>query len=72
MLSQIAASPICGDLRYGAGSALPDRSVALHARSIYLPTVTLGDMDLKKEPFVASIPTSWKRFFNLREKDLVG
>lgn len=36
---------------------LPDGSVALHARSVLLPTVSLGGMELlKDEPFVASIP----------------
>ena len=67
MLSQLAKSPVCGDLRYGASSPLPDQSVALHARSLHLPTVSLGDTDLKKMRFVAPIPKTWKQYFSLRE-----
>ena len=68
MLSQLAKSPVCGDLRYGASQALPDQSVALHARSLYFPTVSLGESDLKT--IVAPIPNTWARFFSLREKDI--
>ena len=68
MLSQLAKSPVCGDLRYGATSALPDQSVALHARSLHLPTVSLGaDIDLKTTRFVAPIPSTWSQFFSLKE-----
>lgn len=68
MLSQLAKSPVCGDLRYGASDPLPDRSVALHARSLFLPTVSLGDADsMKKLRFVAPIPKTWNQFFSLKE-----
>jgi len=32
--------PLLGDLKYGARSALPDRSIALHARELELPHPT--------------------------------
>ena len=68
LLSGIAKLPIAGDLRYGAKTNLPDKSVALHARKLYLPTVKLGDMDfLADEPFVAPIPNEWKTFFGMTE-----
>jgi len=50
---------------------LPDGSVALHARSVFLPTVSLGGMEfLQNEPFVASIPTTWREFFGISEEEL--
>ena len=67
MLSQLAKSPVCGDLRYGASGPLPDQSVALHARSLFLPTVDLGDTDMKAMRFVAPIPKTWTKFFSLKE-----
>ena len=67
MMSQLAKSPLCGDLRYGASGPLSDQSVALHARSLRLPTVSLGDMDLKKMRFTAPIPLTWSKFFALTE-----
>jgi len=69
MLAQLGKVPIAGDLRYGASASLGDISVALHARTLALPTVKLGDMDLSV-PFVAPIPSVWKSFFGLREADL--
>jgi len=70
MMSQIAKSPLCGDLRYGARQPLPDQSVALHARSLHIPTVSLGDMDLKSIWFVAPIPLTWSKFFSVKEKNI--
>jgi 23S rRNA pseudouridine1911/1915/1917 synthase len=35
-------TPLCGDLKYGAREALPDASVALHARSLAIAHPTLG------------------------------
>ena len=68
LLSGIAKLPIAGDLRYGAKTNLPDKSVALHARKLFLPTVKLGDMDfLVDEPLVAPIPDEWKTFFGMTE-----
>jgi 23S rRNA-/tRNA-specific pseudouridylate synthase len=71
MLSAISKSPIVGDLRYGAKTGpLEDKSVALHARRLYLPTVKLGGTDLKTKPFVAPIPNTWKKYFGLTEQKL--
>jgi 23S rRNA-/tRNA-specific pseudouridylate synthase len=76
LLSQVGGCPIVGDLRYGGGHhhddndndsttmavSLPDQSVALHARTIYLPTVQLGGTDLISQPFVAKSKSygTWK------------
>ena len=50
---------------------LPDGSVALHARNVFLPTVSLGGMEfLKDKPFVASIPKRWRDFFGFCEDDV--
>ena len=70
MMSQLAKSPLCGDLRYGSSEPLPDQSVALHARSLRLPNVSLGDMDLKSMRFVAPIPNTWSQFFSLKEGNI--
>ncbi|KAL7537640.1 hypothetical protein ACHAXR_012011, partial [Thalassiosira sp. AJA248-18] len=52
---------------------LPDGSVALHARSVFLPTVSLGGMEfLKDKPFEASIPNRWRDFFGVCEDDVRG
>ena len=67
MLSQLLKSPVAGDLRYGATKALPDQSVALHARSLFLPTVQLGGTDLSSSPFVSPIPSTWLEYFGLHE-----
>eukprot|EP00956_Cyclotella_meneghiniana_P026154 scaffold55881_cov77-Cyclotella_meneghiniana.AAC.4 len=76
-------APIAGDLRYGNNilqinqgggrvyEPLHDRSVALHARSVFMPNVSLGGMEfLKKDPFVAEIPCSWKELFGIGENDV--
>lgn len=83
LLALAGGTPICGDLRYGNSNnnngqgggrvdePLPDASVALHARDVYLKTISLGNMDfLKDKPFVASIPIRWREFFGLREDDV--
>lgn len=83
MLALAGGAPISGDLRYGnnvsninqsggrVSQPLPDGSVALHARSVFLPTVSLGGMEfLKEEPFVAPIPTRWRDFFGICEEDV--
>jgi len=87
LLALAGRSPISGDLRYGnnhntqfynnaseggrVDQPLLDGSVALHARSVSLPTVSLGGMEfLKDEPFVGSIPSRWKDFFGLSENDV--
>jgi 23S rRNA-/tRNA-specific pseudouridylate synthase len=50
---------------------LPDGSVALHARSVFLQTVSLGGMEfLETDPFVASIPKLWRDFFGICEDDV--
>lgn len=52
---------------------LPDASVALHARKVFLPTVSLGGMDfLKDDPFLANLPNSWRDFFGICEDDVKG
>mmetsp|Transcript_33872 Transcript_33872/g.74312 ORF Transcript_33872/g.74312 Transcript_33872/m.74312 type:complete len:249 (+) Transcript_33872:287-1033(+) len=71
LLSAIGGSPIVGDLRYGSiKPALRDQSVALHARSLYMPTVKLGGTDLISSPFTAPIPSVWREFFALSEDDV--
>ena len=62
---------MAGDVRYGLGNVgqqpLPDGSVALHARSLFLPTVRLGGTDLTSDPFIADVPETWEDFFGLTE-----
>ncbi|KAL3912911.1 MAG: hypothetical protein SGARI_000919 [Bacillariaceae sp.] len=72
MLSHVGKCPIVGDLRYGASKPpLQDQSVALHAKALFMPTVKLGGTEfLATEPFVAPIPTTWERYFGMRESDL--
>jgi len=60
-----------GDLRYGASTPLPDRSVALHARTLELPETLVLGHDLQRN-FLAPIPTSWSEFFGYTEDDLKG
>jgi len=75
MLSHLLKSPVVGDLRYGFGSSsipLPDQSVALHARSLFLPSVQLGNTTdiLQKTPFISPIPSTWADYFGLQEDDV--
>lgn len=70
MMAQLNKSPICGDLRYGAKNPLPDASVALHARSLRLPTVNFGEMDMRNTRFTAPIPKTWSKFFNLTDEKI--
>mmetsp|Transcript_18025 Transcript_18025/g.18252 ORF Transcript_18025/g.18252 Transcript_18025/m.18252 type:complete len:347 (-) Transcript_18025:355-1395(-) len=78
MLSQITCSPIVGDLRYGFPQPLKDKSVCLHARSLMLPTVKLGDISLSNNfqmalpqlSFAAPIPSTWFDLFGLKDKDV--
>jgi len=83
LLGLVGGAPIAGDLRYGdnysnhrggrVDGPLPDGSVALHARSVFLPTVALGGMEfLKDEPFIANLPGRWKEFFGISEQDVKG
>ena len=65
LLSLVGGSPIAGDLRYGANEPIPDQSVALHARSLFMPSVRLGGTDLSMAPFEAPIPRCWEGFFDL-------
>lgn len=80
LLAIAGGAPIAGDLRYGNNvlrinqdggrvqKPLRDQSVALHARSVYLPTVSLGSMEfMKEEPFIAAIPKCWKDLFGIAE-----
>ena len=68
LLSLVGGSPIVGDLRYGADGPMPDQSVALHARSLFMPSVRLGGTDLSMAPFEAPLPHCWTEFFHLTEK----
>ena len=82
LLALAGGAPIAGDLRYGdnysnrggkVDGPLPDGSVALHARSVFLPTVSLGGMEfLLDKPFVGNIPGRWREFFGVREQDVKG
>lgn len=62
--------PLVGDLRYGAAQALPDASVALHARRLYLPVDRIV-LNLSQRTFVAPIPSKWQTWFGCREEDVV-
>ena len=70
LLSLVGGSPIVGDLRYGADGPMPDQSVALHARFLFMPSVRLGGTDLNMAPFVAPTPHCWTEFFDLTEGEL--
>lgn len=85
LLALAGGTPIAGDLRYGdnnnisnrrggrVDAPLPDGSVALHARSVFLPSVSLGGMEfLKDQPFVASLPSRWRQYFGISEQDVEG
>mmetsp|Transcript_7527 Transcript_7527/g.11486 ORF Transcript_7527/g.11486 Transcript_7527/m.11486 type:complete len:234 (+) Transcript_7527:99-800(+) len=59
--------PLAGDLRYGAKTALPDQSVALHAHSVTLPkSLKLGT--LQQKHFESPIPESWSEYFYTKIK----
>jgi 23S rRNA-/tRNA-specific pseudouridylate synthase len=71
MLARVGKCPIVGDLRYGANKQpLSDKSVALHAKALYMPTVKLGGTDLVTKHFVAPIPVTWERYFGISESNL--
>jgi len=71
MLSHLTNSPCAGDLRYGASFSLDDKSVALHSREIFMPTVSLGEIDFSNA-FEAPIPLTWSKYFNIKEEDIEG
>jgi hypothetical protein len=58
--------PIVGDLRYGAPTGLPDRSVALHARRLLLPVDHIA-LNLSQRDFRAPIPPLWETYFGFRD-----
>lgn len=70
LLSLVGGSPIVGDLRYGADGPMPEQSVALHARSLFMPSVRLGGTDLSMAPFEAPIPNCWTEFFDMTEGEI--
>lgn len=82
LLALAGGAPIAGDLRYGdnysnrggkVDGPLPDGSVALHARSVFLPTVSLGGMEfLLDKPFIGPLPGRWREYFGVREQDVKG
>ncbi|PVY41929.1 RluA family pseudouridine synthase [Pontibacter virosus] len=54
--------PIAGDLRYGATKPLPDKSIALHARSLQFEHPTLKTIITVTAPLPAA--PIWKPFVN--------
>lgn len=65
-------SPLAGDLRYGAGRALPDQSVALHAYGLRLPvSMKLGSVPPGHE-FVADLPPLWEKWFGIGHNLVAG
>lgn len=48
-------APLLGDLKYGAGAALGDRSIALHARSLRVAHPTSGE----ELEVVCEVPEGW-------------
>jgi 23S rRNA pseudouridine1911/1915/1917 synthase len=72
LLAQRGLCPIRGDLRYGkTGPALPDQSVALHARRVSLdPSLRLGNLDVLV--FQSPIPATWESYFGINGELLVG
>lgn len=64
MISQLGNCPIMGDLRYGADTALEDRSVALHAWKVELQkSVVLQHQE--KRVFVGDVPVRWEQWFGV-------
>lgn len=61
LLGQVGGAPICGDIRYGASSPLPDRSVALHASRVTLPDSLVLPLD--RHDFLAPLPIEWNSWF---------
>jgi len=68
MLSQLANCSVVGDLRYGSIDALEDKSLALHAWKVKMPSVKLGKLDLEHKEFVADIPDTWDKWFNITQE----
>jgi 23S rRNA pseudouridine1911/1915/1917 synthase len=57
-------SPILGDLKYGAGNPLPDRSIALHSRQLITPH------PVKTNPSVSiSAPYPKKQWWDLFKEE---
>ncbi len=52
-------NPIAGDVKYGAHTSLPDRSIALHASSLSFMTATTKEHKELQIP----LPSSWYAFF---------
>ena len=70
-LFSMVGACVAGDLRYGARKALPDGSVALHARRLALsPRIPLGDDPLPPY-FLAPIPDLWKDHFGVTEQHVL-
>ena len=72
----LRGAPHAEDGRHRAGTVerpLPDGSLVLNVREVFLPTESLGGMSfLAEEPSVADIPRAWRDFFGLRESDVQG
>lgn len=68
-LLSMAQCSIAGDLRYGAGRPLPDRSVALHAWRVTIDgRIPLGQQ--AEREFTASIPSSWEKYFSITKHEI--
>lgn len=68
---------LLGDVRYSSSShsnqryALPDRSVALHAASLQLPsTLRSPPLPLQQQRFTAPLPKEWDTYFGITESCL--
>lgn len=57
--------PIVGDFRYGSTCKFPERSIALHARSIEFHHPTLG----KKITITADFPSNWNTYMKTGDTD---
>lgn len=58
--------PILGDLKYGASSALPDRSIALHAHTLTTPHIVKDHA-----PVTVSAPYPRKQWWGLFKEELL-
>jgi 23S rRNA-/tRNA-specific pseudouridylate synthase len=81
LLSQVARMPVVGDVRYGARTALPDQSVALHAYRLQWPLSkdtmeTEGGRNTATVPgpghVEAPIPDTWYSWFGWSQDDIVA
>jgi 23S rRNA-/tRNA-specific pseudouridylate synthase len=86
LLSRVARMPVVGDVRYGARTALPDQSVALHAHRLQWPwsehtmeTAGFGGRRCRNTAVVpgpghveAPIPDTWYSWFGWSQDDIAA